>query len=408
MLKIIILGAGSRGGVYARYATENGAQIAGVAEPNRERREAFCKKYDVPKDRQFDTWQEALAGDKYADAVVNSTLDRVHYASTMAALDKGYHVLLEKPMSPVEAECRAMVEKAEEKKLILMVCHVLRYAPFFEKLKEVIDSKQLGEIVNFQLTENVIYWHFAHSFVRGNFRNEEVSSPWILAKSCHDLDLLVYLIGKECKKVTSIGNLMHFKPENAPQGAPKFCLDGCPQEKTCSHFAPTLYLKQMREVSWPTTMISTDTSLSARYEALKSGPYGRCVYQCDNDVVDHQSAIFEFEGGTTATFNMIGFSNENTRTLRVFGTKGDLRGHLEKGELEITDFLTGEKELIKIDYTTLISSHGGGDSRLTKDFLDAVAGSASNQKTSARVSLESHLMAFAAERSRREDRTIVL
>lgn len=405
-MKLIVLGAGSRGDVYARYATESGVEIAGVAEPNEERRQVFCEKYNVPQEKQFASWQEALAGEKYADAVVNSTLDRVHYESTMAALEKGYHVLLEKPMSPVESECRAMVEKAEEKGLVLMVCHVLRYAPFFEKLKELLDEKRIGEIVNFQLTENVVYWHFAHSFVRGNFRNEAVSSPWILAKSCHDLDLLVYLIGKECKKVTSIGNLMHFRPENAPPGAPKYCLDGCPHEKTCPHFAPALYLKQIKNVTWPTAMISTDTSFPARYEALKRGPYGRCVYHCDNDVVDHQSAIFEFEGGTTATFNMIGFSSENTRTLRVFGTKGDLRGHLEKGEIQLTDFLSGEKEVIKIDYSTLISGHGGGDVRMTRDFLAAVAGEASSQKTSARVSLQSHLMAFAAERSRKEHRTI--
>ncbi len=404
-MKIIILGTGARGNVYGRYAYENGIEIAGAADPNPERLESFCQKYGVPVEKRFPSWEEALAGDKYADAVINSTLDRVHYVSTMAALDKGYHVLLEKPMSPVEAECIAMVEKSEEKGLILMVTHVLRYAPFFEKLKELIESKRIGDIVNFQLTENVVYWHFAHSYVRGNFGNEKNSSPCILAKSSHDLDLLTYLIGKKCEKVTSIGSLMHFTAENAPENAPEYCLDGCPEEKRCPYFAPALYLKHIQNVGWPTSMISADTSFSARYEALQKGPYGRCVYRCDNDVVDHQSAVFEFEGGTTAAFNMIGLSSENTRILRVYGTQGDIRGHLGRGELEVTDFLTMRKESIKIDSS---ASHGGGDSRLIKDFIDAISGKNSHQKTSARISLQSHLMAFAAERSRKENRTILL
>ena len=345
-MKIIILGAGARGEIYAKYATEYGAQIVGVAEPDTTKRDLYCKKYNIPPEGQFPSWEEALAGEKYADAVVNSTLDRLHFQSTIATLEKGYHVLLEKPMSPIEAECVQMVELAEKKDLILMVAHVLRYAPFFEKLKELIGSKVIGEIVNFQLTENIAHWHFAHSYVRGNFRNENLGSPWILAKSCHDLDILIYILGKNCCKVTSIGNLMHFKSSRSPLGAPKFCLDGCPSEKSCPHFAPALYLQQMQDVTWPTSMVSTDHSLSGRYEALKTGSYGRCVYHCDNNVPDHQSAIFEFDCGATASFNMIGFSSEGARTLRVYGTLGDIRGHLEKGELEINNFLKNDQEFI--------------------------------------------------------------
>lgn len=401
-MKIIILGAGGRGNVYARYGTQYGVEIAAVADANPEKLKKFAKVYGIPENKLFTSWEQALEGEKYADAVVSAMPDRMHFVPTMAALEKGYHVLLEKPMSPVEEECRKMVETAEEKGLILMVCHVLRYAPFFEKLKEILDEKRIGEIVNLQLTENVIYWHFAHSFVRGIFRNEEVSSPWILAKSCHDLDLIGYLTGKKCLGVVSEGGLKHFREENAPEGAPAYCLDGCPHEKKCPHFAPALYLKQITAVGWPTTTVSVDDSFRARYEALRKGPYGRCVYRCDNNVTDHQSAIFEMEDGMTATFNMIGFSSENTRTMRVYGTRGDIRGHLEKGEIEITDFLTMEKETIKIEYTTIVSGHGGGDSRLMKDFIDAVEGKQVNLKTSARLSLQSHLMAFAAEKSRKE------
>ena len=408
-MKIIILGAGARGNFYAKYATKFGAQIVGVAEPNVAKRDLYCKKYNIPSEGQFSSWEEALAGEKYADAVINSTVDRLHFHSTVSALEKGYHVLLEKPMTPIKEECVEIVELAEKKNLTLMIAHVLRYTPFFAKLKELLDAKIIGEIINFQLTENIAYWHMAHSYVRGNFRNEDLASPWILAKSCHDLDILVYLLGKKCHKVTSIGNLMRFKSENAPLGAPKRCLDGCPVEKTCPYFAPAFYLQQMQEVTWPTSMISTDDSLRGRYEALQTGPYGRCVYHCDNNVPDHQTTIFEFDGGTTASFNMVGFSSgEGARTMRIFGTLGDIRGHVEKGELEINHFLKGEQQVIKIEKNLINSGHSGGDSRLTQDFLATVSGNSEANKSSARVSLQSHFMAFAAEVSRRENRTVIL
>ncbi len=407
-MKLIIIGTGSRGGVYAKYAKKHDAEIVAVADPNEERLNNFAQKYNVSNNGLYKSWEEALVPDKYADAVIITTPDKVHYEPTMAALEKGYNVLLEKPMSPNEQECRNIVSKAEEKGLILMVCHVLRYSPFFEKLKDLIDSGRIGQIVNFQLTENVVYWHFAHSFVRGIFRNEAISSPWILAKSCHDLDMITYLMGKKCKSVVSKGNLMYFTEENAPEGAPDYCLDGCPHEKTCPYFAPALYLKQITNVSWPSDVISVDTSFASRYEALKKGPYGRCVYRCDNDVVDHQSTVFEMEDGSTAAFNMIGFSSENTRTMRIYGTKGDIRAHQDKNEIEVFDFTTGKKEIVEIDSSTTASGHGGGDERLFKDFLDSISGKPAEQKTSASKSLQSHLMAFAAEKSRKGGRAVKL
>jgi predicted dehydrogenase len=363
--------------------------------------------FNVPEERLFADWREALDKSK-ADAVINGTPDRMHYETTMAALEKGFHVLLEKPMSPKEDECIRMVETAEKKNLILMVCHVLRYAPYYEMLKDIIDSGRIGKIINMEMTENVAYWHYVHSYVRGVFRNEEGSSPFILAKSCHDLDLIGYLTGRKCLSVVSEGGLTYYRKENKPEGVPAYCLDGCPHEKTCPHFAPSLYLKQITQVGWPTESISVDTSYAARYRALQNGPYGRCAFQCDNTVADHQTAIFAMEGGMTVDFNMIGFSSENTRTTRIFGTAGDIRGHLDRGELEVTEFLNMKKETVKVDYTTIVSSHGGGDAKLLKDFIDAVNGDMAYMKTTARLSLQSHLMAFAAEKSRKEGRRIYL
>ncbi len=409
-MKVIILGAGGRGRNYTRYCKQYGVDIVAVADPNTKKLQKLGKDFEISEDKLYSDWKDILEKEKFADAVINATPDKVHYPSTMAALEKGYHVLLEKPMSDKEQECIDMIEKAEEENKILMVCHVLRYAPFFEKLKEIVDSQRIGEIVNMEMTENCAYWHFVHSYVRGVFRNETISSPFILAKSCHDLDLIGYITGKKCISVMSEGSLKYYKKENAPEGAPAFCLAGCPHEKTCPYFAPRLYLKQITQVGWPTETISADTSFAARYEALKKGPYGRCVYHCDNDVNDHQSTIFTMEDDTIVSFNMTGFSSENTRTLRIFGTKGDIRGHLELGELEIYDFLTQEKETIKVDYKTIVSSHGGGDARLVKAFIDAVTSGSdgSDLKTSARLSLQSHLMAFAAEKSRKEGKRIYL
>ena len=407
-MKVIILGAGGRGRNYTRFCLQYGADIVAIADPDRKKLNKLALDFNIGDEKLYSNWQEVMKEDKFADAVINATPDKVHYPSTMQALDKGYAVLLEKPMSDNEQECIDMVKKAEEKNLLLMVCHVLRYAPFFEKLKEIIDEGRVGELVHLQMTENCAYWHFAHSYVRGVFRNETISSPFILAKSCHDLDLIGYLTGKKCLSVVSEGNLKYYKEENAPEGAPKYCLDGCPCETSCPYFAPRLYLKQISKVGWPTQTISPDTSFAARYEALRKGQYGRCVFHCDNDVCDHQSAIFNMEDGLTASFNMTGFSSENTRTLRFFGTKGDIRGHLDKGNIEVYDILTKEKEVIPIEYESIQSGHGGGDSRLLYDFLDGVGKKGGDLKTLARLSLQSHRMAFAAEKSRKEGKRIYL
>lgn len=291
-MKVIILGAGGRGNVYAKYFSENGVEIAGLADPNTERLHKVANSNGIPEASLYHSWEEVLEKPKFADAVVNATTDHLHYKSTMKAIERGYHILIEKPISPSENECIEMVEAAERKNLIFAVCHVLRYAPFFEKIKELVENGAVGDILNFQLTENVGYWHFAHSFVRGVFRNEKVSSPMILAKSCHDLDIISYIMNKKCVSVMSDGGLTHFVHANKPEGAPTHCLDGCPHEKSCPYFAPKLYLTQITDVSWPTTAVTTDTSFAGRYAALQTGQYGRCVYQCDNDVADHQSAVF--------------------------------------------------------------------------------------------------------------------
>jgi len=406
-MKVIILGCGGRGRTYANYLKENNVEIAAAADPLEDKLLQFGADFGIPRERLYTNWLDALEHTE-AVALINATPDRVHYETGMESLRRGYHVLLEKPISPIDTECTELAALAEEKGLLLMVCHVLRYAPFFEKLKEVLESQVLGRLVHAELTENVAYWHYAHSFVRGVFRNETISSPFILAKSCHDLDLIVYLTGKKCLSVMSEGNRVYFRPENAPEGAPDFCLQNCPHADTCPHFAPKLYLTEFQEATWPANAVSLDHSYHGRLKGLETGLHGRCVFRCDNDLNDHQTAIFQMEDGLIVSFNMCGFSSENTRTMRFSGTKGDLRGHLDKGELILNDFVTGKVTTISTNTETLIAGHGGGDARLLKDFVDAVREKRFDVKTTAKMSVQSHLMAFGAEISRKEGRRVMI
>lgn len=405
-ITLVVIGAGSRAQhAYAPYALRHpdDAQIVAFAEPDIERSEIFAKQYGISSEMSFKDWRELLEREKLADAVLISTQDQMHFEPAIKALEKGYHVLLEKPMSPDPKECVIMGEYARRYDRIFAVCHVLRYTSFFSALKNLLDEGRIGQLVSIQHNENVAYWHQAHSFVRGNWRNSKESSPMILAKSCHDMDILLWLAGANCEKISSFGSLTHFKKENAPEGAAQRCLDGCPAEKECPYYAPKLYLTD--NINWPTSAISNDLSLEGRIKALKEGPYGRCVYRCDNDVVDHQVVNMEFSNGVTAAFTMCAFTNESGRSLKLMGTKGEIRAVMEKNEIEIKNFNTGSKEVIYLKNS--VFGHGGGDDGVVHNFVRLVQeGSAAKSLTSADVSVQSHLMAFAAEKSRLENKVI--
>ena len=410
--RVIILGLGGRGRHYLDFSLDEGLEVVAVAERDAVRRADVLasRGLDIPN---YGDWAEALQHE--ADACVVALPDTLHVAPTLAALDAGLHVLCEKPMATTLEDCLAMVEAAERVGRLLMICHVLRYAPFFEAIRAALKRGDVGRLLHIQMTENVGWWHFAHSFVRGPFRNTQVAAPFILAKSCHDLDLIHWMTGQPAESVMSEGSLSYYKPENAPEGAPKRCLDGCPAEATCPWFAPRLYLKQISAVGWPSTSISVDTSLPARIRALQEGPFGRCVYHSDNDVNDQQSAIFLMRDGVQVTFNMTGFSSENTRSIRLHGSHGDIVGKLDSNELTLTRFdddqLTPRPLAIEPPGPTQ-SGHGGGDRRLFRDFAAALRDpdvtSPGTVRTAAREALESHLMAFAAERSRAEGRRVMI
>ena len=395
----VVLGAGARGRVYADYAKAHPEEIriVAVAEPKADRLARFARDYGVPEAACYTDWAELLAQPRLADAALICTMDHLHYAPCMEAIRQGYQILLEKPMSPSAAECAAMQRAAEEKGVVLAVCHVLRYTPFFSKIKQLIDGGAVGEVQVIEQTEHVCYWHQAHSFVRGNWRRKDESAPMILAKCCHDLDLLSWMAGAACRSLSSYGGLAHFTAEHAPAGAPARCLDGCPASENCPYYAPKLYLTE--NTDWPTDTISVDMSLEARTEALRTGPYGRCVYRCDNDVVDHQVVAMEFENGIAATLTMTAFTPRLTRTVRVMGTKGMIEGDLEQCTVTLQPF-GGEAQTFSAEVLGANAyGHGGGDVGLMHDFVLQVRGGGEG-RTSAKQSLESHLMAFAAEQAR--------
>jgi predicted dehydrogenase len=406
-LTAVLIGAGSRGyAAYGPYALAHPDEIrfTAVAEPHDARRARFAQAHAISAERQFRTWEDLLARGKIADTALVCTLDRLHVAPCIAALEAGYDVLLEKPMATTLAGCVQLVQAAERTGRLLQICHVLRYTGFFSALHEIVTSGRLGEIITVEHRENVVYWHMAHSFVRGNWRDSSVESPMILAKCCHDLDILYWNLGP-CARLNSFGSLIHFRTENAPEGAPERCTDGCSVADDCPWYAPRLYLHDY--TGWPVSVISEDTSLEARRRALETGPWGRCVYHCDNDVVDHQIVTMELESGASAALIMHGHSHEEARTMRYDGTRATLRGKFAYGmddSIEIHDHLTGRVE--QVNPQAGDSGHGGGDEGVMAAFVRAVRTPSCvlecRSATTARESLESHLMAFAAEQARVE------
>ena len=395
----ILIGAGDRGArAYAPYALEypNELKIIAVAELNEERRNRVREPHAISPENSFSSWQEMLATKPKADIAIICTLDRDHYEPTLKALELGYHVLLEKPMSPDPQECIEMEKAAKKYDRQLTICHVLRYTEFWSTIRKVISEGTIGNVASLQLNENVEIMHMSHSFVRGNWGNKAESSPMILQKSCHDMDIISYVMDKKCERISSYGSLMHFREENAPEGAPKRCLDGCPAELTCPFHAGRYYLGEGK--GWA-RKFTEDDSREGIINALNETSYGKCVFRSNNDVVDHQVVNMEFEDGATATFSMSGFTREQTRMVQIMGTKGEIRGNMAENSISIYDFLSKSETIIKFDNP--VGGHGGGDNGIVRSFLRGIDSAGENESiSSASVSLRSHLMAFAAEESR--------
>jgi predicted dehydrogenase len=395
----VIVGHGGRGSLYAGFAQRMPQEwkVAGVAEPIDYRREACVKGHALPPENVFTTWEHVFERPKFAEVAVITTQDALHLAPALAALDRGYDLLLEKPIAPSWEACREIHRKVVATGAIVAICHVLRYAPYYVQLRQVIASGLVGDVVSVQHLEPIGHIHMSHSYVRGPWRNKAESSPMILSKSCHDLDVLRWWIDRPCVRVSAFGGLAKFRVSQAPPGAPPFCLDGCPVEATCPYHAGRVYV---REKLFSTHHIVTaDRSPDGIREALRRGPFGRCVYRCDNDAPDHMVTNLEFEGGTTAAFSIEGCVSYEGRRTRVLGTKGDIVGDERAMEVSLFD---GGRALWDVTQAAAeLGGHGGGDIRMVRDLVQAVSQRRQDLiPTTLQASMESHRMAFAAEESR--------
>ncbi|WP_299542336.1 Gfo/Idh/MocA family protein [uncultured Streptomyces sp.] len=396
-VRVALVGAGNRGLTYAQWIKNHPdrAELVAVADPRPAAREAS----GAPL--RFDDWRP-LAEERIADAVIVATQDRMHVEPVLALAEAGYAILAEKPLAPTEEETRRIVEGVRRAGVLFAVCHVMRYTPYTDLVKGVVDSGVLGRLVSLEHLEPVGWWHYAHSYVRGPWRSERESSPMLLAKSCHDLDWIAYVMGARIEQVTGFGGLAHFRPENAPEGSAERCLD-CAVEPECPYSAPKLYMPTLRERGhvWPVTHVTDETDEAGLVRALREGPYGVCVYRSDNDVVDHQVLAMQLTGGVTATFQMMAFTEQTHRQTRVFGSHGWLTGDGER--VTVQDFRTGATTVHSTGASgsNAGDGHGGGDFRLVEAFVTAVAtGDPTAVRSGPGTSLGSHLAAFAAERAR--------
>jgi predicted dehydrogenase len=405
-LRIAVIGAGNRGQQYARLAAASGrARVVAVAEPVAARREQVAREHDLPPEAVFDDWAALAARGRLADVAVVATQDRFHVEPAVTFAGQGYHLLLEKPIAPTEPEAVRIVTAADQAGVYLAVCHVLRYTPFTRRVRALLDSGRLGDVVSVQHLEPVGWWHFAHSFVRGNWRREDLATSMLLAKSCHDVDWLQYVVDRPAVRVSSFGSLMHFRPERAPDGAGQRCVD-CSVEPVCPYSAARLYRSCLGDPArerWPLGPVVDTPTPEAVEVALREGPYGRCVYRCDNDAVDHQVVNIEYQGGVTASLTVAAFTPMADRKTRILGTRGYLDS--DSATIRVYDFLTGAEEVIDVwaAEASAAGGHAGGDAGLVEAFLTAVAGGdPSAIKTGPAESLNSHRVAWAAERARRE------
>ncbi|MBE6632703.1 MAG: Gfo/Idh/MocA family oxidoreductase [Ruminococcaceae bacterium] len=413
-VKVILIGAGDRGTTYANLGAENcpELELVGVADPDPVRRNYIRDKFNLPEERCFTTWEDILAMPKWADAAIIATQDQLHFAPAMRAIELGYELLLEKPVAPTPEECLQIARAAEAKGVRVVVCHVLRFTPFFRLLKQLIEEDRVGRVLNIVHVECVGNVHQSHSYVRGNWRNSETSTPMILAKSCHDLDILQWLLDEPCTRVQSFGSLSYFCKENKPEGAPEYCVDGCPAERDCPYSALKIYRDRGFPPFCRTATKKHDPTDEDLLKTIRESNYGRCVFQSDNNVVDHQVVNLEYRGGATVSFNMSAF-NRGGRKLRIMGTKGEITAEMNHDYVTLFDFATREETKIVIADAvkdeSIRGGHGGGDRGIIRSFCKLLTNSyEGNSITDISTSVLNHLTAFAAEEARLSGETVCM
>lgn len=417
-ISVVVVGAGHRSEGYAEYAlaSPDHMKVVGVCEPDNVRRERIARIHNIPPEACFPGYEHLTDRPPIARAAINGTMDTMHYPSTVALLCSGYDVLLEKPIASSERESRELIEIASENNRVVMICHVLRYAPFYQKIKQLLSDGRIGSIVSMHTAENLSYHHMATAFVRGRWNARKTSSPILLAKCCHDMDIIAWMVGDvPVRSVASFGALTQFREENAPAGSAPRCLDGCEIESTCPYSARKQYIEMnlWGPYVWEPIEHIDEPTVEQKLQSLKNNnPYGRCVWHCDNDALDHQSVIVEFVNGITASHNLFGGAARSCRTIHIIGTDGEIEGNMEAGwiklrTLDAHDGRDHREESVQVDITS--DGHGGGDQRLIHDFISVLNGEPASQGvTRIEESLLGHQIAFAADLALRERRVVEL
>lgn len=395
--RIAVMGFGARGQFYSAFAENHPEKFELVAIIENNPSKIEMAKSVHKNTRVFSDYREFLKEKIPAHIVVIATQDKQHKDHAIAMMEAGYDLLLEKPVSDNKEDCVAIYKASEKFERNVIVCHVLRYSPFYSTIKNIIDEGKLGEVVSIHASENVGYYHQAHSFVRGPWRNKESSSPMILAKCCHDMDIFRYLMGEKCVSVNSYGGLYHFNRKNAPKDSAEYCSE-CKCDD-CLYKAQKLYT--MEKGRWCATyFVDGELSDENILKHLKKSQYDKCVYKNDNNVVDHQVTIMLFENGKTACHTMTAFSKDIYRDIKIYGTKAELVGNFEDNYIEIRAF-GGDVEKINVDISlSTMGGHSGADYFMMCSLHDLLCGKKAQGVTFLDVSIESHLMCFAAEESR--------
>ena len=415
----IIVGAGHRAMLYASYALEHpeALNIVGVADPDPIRRKKAAQQFHIPAEMCFESAQELAARPRLADAVINGTMDTQHVPTAIPLLRAGYDMLLEKPFAVNETEMWDLVRTARETGRRVMICHVLRYAPFYAQIKERLMRGEIGDIISIQCTEHVSYHHLAVSYIRGKWGNEEAcGASMLLAKCCHDMDLIIWLkSGVAPARISSFGGDFQFAPEKMPRGAGKRCMVDCPLEADCLYSAKKHYIDHPDRWAfyvWDCLEDMEHPTLSDKIASLKGdNVHGRCVWQCDHTVVDHQSVLLQFADGATATLNMIGGAAKPERNLHIVGTRGEIKGVFDDSRYVVRTIDTASEagwreETVDLgiggDKSGANGTHGGGDLRLVEDFVHVLQGQTPSVScTSIEDSVNGHLAVFRAEEARK-------
>lgn len=419
-IRVAAVAAGDRSVKYASYALKypERMQVVAVAEPDAGRRSRFAAEHRIPAAMQFKSWEQLARQPKLADAAINGTMDRLHYDSSVALLERGYHLLLEKPIAPSEREVRDLIALGQRRERLVMICHVLRYTPFYGAIKQALSDGRLGSVVSMRTQEAVGYTLTSAAFVRGRWRRTDTATPIMLAKCCHDLDIIAWLMsGVEPVRVASFGSRTQFRPENAPPGAGTRCLVDCSIEESCPFSARQIYLNhRIGHYAWEFIEHLSNPTEQDKLASLRdeSNPHGRCIWKTDADQFDHQSLIIEFANGATATHDLFCATSRKTRTIHVVGDRGELVGDFTEGKIALRRHNPGNKlgydeQIIDVGIHGGGGDHGGGDGSLIEDFVKVLRGEpTSRASTRIEDSLIGHLLVFAANQSVTQKRMVAI